>query len=74
MITFYHNAGPQKTLVIVNNGIMYNKDNLIMSVPMISNHQFHQFYLFTNSDNSKSFNGTFYDFSCLQNITEDEAY
>ena len=36
-------------------------------------HQYHIFHLCNNSDNSQSFNGKFYDYSMLQNITESEA-
>ena len=35
-------------------------------------YKYHDFYLGNNSDNTQSFNGKFYDYSMLQNISETE--
>ena len=72
---FYDNT---KVLIILNSQIVYENNNIFLFVieqgkDNLLTHKYHDFYLGNNSDNSQSFNGKFYDYSMLQNITEQEA-
>ena len=81
VILFYYSVSHTKRIVTVNNDIIYDKNNIKIggryvttpSSVSIFTHQYHDFYLWNNNDSSKSFNGKFYNFSYLQNITEKEA-
>ena len=76
VITFYH--GFNTILIIFNSQIVYNNANIILfsyeqGKDNLLTHKYHDFYLANNSDNSQSFNGKFYDYSMIQNITQEEA-
>ena len=60
-------------IIIYVNGYKIYEDSMSVSTDMIKNHQYHDFYLCNNSNSSQSFNGKFYDYSMLQNISEIEA-
>ena len=78
VLTFFYDLNNTHILIILNNEIIYdnkiiflfviehNKDNLLT-------HKYHDFYLCNNSDDTQSFNGKFYNYSMLQNITEEET-
>ena len=76
VITFYY--GFNTILIIFNSQIVYNNANIILfsyeqGKDNLLTHKYHDFYLANNSDNSQSFNGKFYDYSMIQNITQEEA-
>ena len=76
IITFYY--GFNTILIILNSQIVYNNANIILfsyeqGKDNLLTHKYHDFYLGNNSDNSQSYNGKMYDFSMLQNITQEEA-
>ena len=59
-------------IIIYVNGYKIYEDTMNVNTDMIKKHQYHDFYLGNNSDNSQSFNGKYYDYSMLQNISEQE--
>ena len=68
------NASNNKSIVYVNGDKI--QDRVLVINPSfidLSTQQYHDFYLGNNSDNSQSYNGKMYDFSMLQNITQEEA-
>ena len=76
VITFYY--GFNKILIIFNSNIVYNNSNIVLisyeqGKDNLLTHKYHDFYLGNNSDNSQSYNGKFYDYSMIQNITQEEA-
>ena len=76
VITFYN--GFNTILIILNSQIVYNNSNIILfsfeqGKDNLLTHKYHDFYLGNNSDNSQSFNGKIYDYSMIQNITQEEA-
>ena len=76
VITFYY--GFNTILIILNSKIVYNNSNIILfsydqGKDNLLTHKYHDFYLGNNSDNSQSYNGKMYDFSMVQNITQEEA-
>ena len=78
VITFFYDSDNSKILIIHNSQIIYNKNDIILFTIELGKdnlltHKYHDFYLGNNADNSQSFNGKFYDYSMLQNITESEA-
>ena len=78
VLTFYYNNNNKKVLIILNSQIVYNKNDIHLFVnepgkDTMLTHKYHDFYLCNNNDNTQSFNGKFYDYSMLQNITEQEA-
>ena len=75
VITFYY--GFNTILIIFNSQIVYNNANIILfsydqGKDNLLTHKYHDFYLANNTDNSQSYNGKFYDFSMLQNISVEE--
>ena len=52
-----------KIVVFVNDNKIYDSTFLLNG--SMSIHQYHEFYLCNYTDNSQSFNGNFYDYSCL---------
>ena len=76
VITFYY--GFNTILIILNSKIVYNNTNIVLfsydqGKDNLLTHKYHDFYLGNNTNNSQSFNGKMYDFSMLQNITQEEA-
>ena len=62
----------------MNSQIVYENKNILLLVieegkDNLLRHKYHDFYLGNNSDYSQSYNGKMYNFSMLQNITEQEA-
>ena len=72
VISFYYYKNLSKFIFFVNDVNIYNKTLFLRYVSMFT-HQYHNYYLCNNIDNTQSFNGKFYYYSCLQNITEHEA-
>ena len=82
VISFFYSVRPKRLFVVVNSNITYDINNLSIggkdltqgnNVISLFTHQYHDFYIGNNHDNSQSFNGKFYDYSMLQNISESEA-
>ena len=82
VITFYYSVSPKRLNIIVNGSIIYDKNNILIggsdvtvgiNTSLFGTYKYHDFYLGNNSDFSQSFNGKMYDFSMLQNITQEEA-
>ena len=76
VITFYYSFNT--ILIILNSNIVYNNSNIVLfsyeqGKDNLLTHKYHDFYLGNNSDNSQSYNGKFYDYSMIQNITQEEA-
>ena len=76
IITFYYSFNT--ILIILNSQIVYNNANIILfsyeqGKDNLLTHKYHDFYLGNNTNNSQSFYGKMYDFSMLQNITQEEA-
>ena len=82
VITFYYSVTPKRLNIIVNGSIIYDKNNIFIggsdvtagiNTSLFGTHKYHDFYLGNNSDNSQSYNGKMYDFSMLQDISQEEA-
>ena len=78
VLTFYYDYINNKILIILNSQIVYENNNIILFIiepgkDNLMTYKYHDFYLGNNSDNSQSFNGKFYDYSMLQNISQDET-
>ena len=76
VITFYY--GFNTILIILNSNIVYNNNDIVLfsyeqGKDNLLTHKYHDFYLGNNTNNSQSFNGKFYDYSMIQNISHDEA-
>ena len=69
--TSLNNTYLEKIIVYVNSNKIYEES--LMIDPSFFDHQYHNFYLANNNDNSKSFYGKFYDYSMLQNISDSEV-
>ena len=68
------NTSNRKSIVYVNSDKI--QDRVLVITPSfidLSTQQYHDFYLGNNNDNSQSYNGKMYDFSMLQNISQEEA-
>ena len=74
-ISGFNDIYPEKIIVYVNSNKIYDSTISISPslVDSFNAQQYHIFNLCNNNDNSQSFNGKFYDYSMLQNITEQEA-
>ena len=78
ILTFFYDSINNAILIILNGQFVYENKSIILFIieqgkDNLITHKYHDFYLANNSDNSQSFNGKFYDFSMLQNITATEA-
>ena len=78
VISFCFNYTQNRVYIIVNSNIIYNNNDLHICGVSTNNtsmleHQYHDFYIANNHDNTQSFNGKIYDYSMLQNISESEA-
>ena len=79
VITIYFNGmnsiyGNNKKSIVYVNGNKIQDTILSINPTFISStQQYNNFQLCNNTDNSQSYNGKFYDFSMLQNITQEEA-
>ena len=79
VITIYFNGMNEinksnKKLIVYMNGNKIQDIVLNINPTFISfTQQYTNFQLCNNTDNSQSFNGKFYDFSMLQNISQEEA-
>ena len=78
ILTFFYDSINNKILIILNSQIVYENKTIILFVleqgkDTMMTHKYHDFYLANNSDNSQSYNGKFYNYSMLQNISEQEA-
>ena len=62
--TSLNNPYLEKIIVYVNSNKIHD-ESLIID-PSFFDHQYHNFYLANNNDNSQSFYGKFYDYSMLQ--------
>ena len=79
VITIYFNGineifrGNRKSIVYVNGNKI--QDTILSINPSFisSTQQYNNFQLCNNTNNSQSYNGKMYDFSMLQNISEEEA-
>ena len=76
VITFYYDFNT--ILIILNSQIVYNNTNIILFTfeqgkDNLLSHKYHDFYLCNNGDFSQSYNGKFYDFSMLQNISTEQS-
>ena len=76
VITFYYDYNT--ILIILNSQIVYNKTNIVFfsydqGKDNLLTHKYHDFYIGNNNNFSQSFNGRMYNYSMLQNITEEEA-
>ena len=78
VITIYFNGindiyGNNKKSIVYVNGNKIQDTILFISPSFISStQQYNNFQLCNNTDNSQSYNGKFYDFSMLQNISVEE--
>ena len=78
VITIYFNGindnyGNNKKSIVYVNGNKIQDTILFINPSFISStQQYNNFQLCNNTDNSQSFNGKFYDFSMLQNISVEE--
>ena len=74
-ISGFNDIYPEQIIVYVNSHKIHDSTISIgpSIVPSFNRQQYHIFNLCNNNDNSQSFNGKFYDYSMLQNITESEA-
>ena len=66
------NANNRKSIVYVNGNKIQDIVFSITPSFISSTQQYNNFQLCNNTNNSQSFNGKFYDFSMLQNITQEE--
>ena len=82
VITFYYSVSPKRLYIIVNGSIIYDKNNVIIggsdvtagiNTSLFGTYKYHDFYIGNNSDYTESYNGKMYDYSMLQNISEQEA-
>ena len=81
VISFYYGVSPKRLCLIVNGSIIYDKNNISIGGKNITQgvysslftHLYYDFYLANNNDNTQSFNGKFYDYSMLQNISDSEV-
>ena len=76
ILTFYYDL--TKVLIILNSQIVYENNDLILFVneegkDNLITHKYHNFYIGNNSNNLESYKGKIFDYSMLQNITEQEA-
>ena len=76
ILTFYY--GFTNILIILNSQIVYENNDIFLFVieagkDNLLTHKYHNFYLGNNSNNSQSFNGKFFNYSMLQNITREES-
>ena len=67
-----NNVNIAKIIVFVNSNKIYERSLYIYNSTIFT-HQYHDIYLSNNHDYTQSFNGKFYDYSMVQNITESEA-
>ena len=78
ILTFFYDSINDVILIILNSQIVYNNKQIILfsietNKDNLMTHKYHDFYIANNSDNTQSYNGKFYDYTMLQNITEQEA-
>ena len=67
------NVSNRKSIVYVNGNKIQDTVLTINPSFISSTQQYNNFQLCNNTDNSQSYNGKFYDFSMLQNLSNDEA-
>ena len=62
----------EKIIIFVSSSKIY-EDTMEINTSLFT-HQYHDFYLGKNSDNSQSFYGKYYNYSMFQNISQIEAF
>ena len=79
VITFFYNTTQSNVIIILNSQIVYNQYNIVLFIEEpgkdnLTTYKYHDFYIGNNTHISQSFNGKFYDYSMLENITQSEAF